>query len=338
MNAMMKEVTCDKIERSLDEEILRTLLYYDIFNYPLTADEVYRFLGIHCADASSVIAALTRLADRKAIFQFRNFFSVKDSLASVERRVKGNEVAEKFLNLAGKQAALISKFPFVRAVLASGSLSKGYMDEKSDLDFFIITAPRRLWIARTLLVLYKRIFLLNSHKYFCVNYFVDEQHLEIEEKNLFTATELATVLPLYGSEHYTRLHYSNRWLWEYFPNFTPRSVINVLNGVTSGLKNYCEKLLNIFFGNAIEKFCRRITLSRWERQYQKHYSATDFNIAFKSKSYASKNHPSNFQRTIMEAYESKLRSFGLSDKGVSDAGEFLIQRAEDVLIQSSTGA
>lgn len=333
----MKELTFDTVERGLDEQILRTLLYYDIFNYPLTADEVYRFLGMHCADVSSVIAALTRLADRKVIFQFRNFFSVKDSAAFVERRVKGNEVAEKFLDLAGKKAALISKFPFVRAVLASGSLSKGYMDEKSDLDFFIITSPGRLWIARTLLVLYKRIFLLNSHKYFCVNYFVDEQHLEIEEKNLFTATELATVLPLYGSQHYTRLHDSNPWLWEYFPNFTPRSLVNVLDGAAFGMKSSCEKLLNIFFGNAIEKFCRRITLSRWKREYQKHYSTTDFNIAFKSKSYASKNHPSNFQRTIMEAYELKLRSFGLSHKGVSDGGTFLIPRA-DVLIQSNTGA
>ena len=97
------------------------------------------------------------------------------------------------------------------------------MDEKSDLDFFIITAPKRLWIARTLLVMYKRFFLFNSHKYFCVNYFVDEDHLEIEEKNLFTATELATVIPLYGQVHYTNLLKANPWLKRFFPNYTPRS-------------------------------------------------------------------------------------------------------------------
>src|SRR5690606_3777846 len=104
---------------------------------------------------------------------------------------RGNLMANKFSDIARKKAKLISQFPFVRGVMASGSLSKGYADEKSDIDFFIITIPNRLWIARTLLVLYKRIFLLNSHKFFCVNYFVDEKHLGIEEKNLFTATELA---------------------------------------------------------------------------------------------------------------------------------------------------
>ncbi len=122
---------------------------------------------------------------------------------------------------------LISRFPFVRAVLASGSLSKGYMDEKSDIDFFIITAPHRLWIARTLLVLYKRLFLGGSHKHFCVNYFVDEDHLEIEEKNLFTATELATVLPLYGAEQYKSLIKTNGWVRDFFPNYIARSTENV---------------------------------------------------------------------------------------------------------------
>ncbi len=91
------------------------------------------------------------------------------------------------------------------------------MDERSDLDFFIITAPNRLWIARTLLVLYKRVFLANSHKHFCVNYFIDEKHLEIEEKNLFTATELATVIPLYGSKQYENLQGVNSWLARILP-------------------------------------------------------------------------------------------------------------------------
>ena len=86
------------------------------------------------------------------------------------------------------------------------------MDEHSDLDFFIITKPNRLWIARMLLALYQKIVLLNSHKYFCVNYFVDEHHLAIEEKNLYTATELSTLIPLYGKEYYPQLMMANHWI------------------------------------------------------------------------------------------------------------------------------
>ena len=76
----------------------------------------------------------------------------------------------------------ISKFPYVRAILLSGSISKGYMDKDSDVDYFIITQPNRLWVTRLLLMLFKKIFLFNSRKVFCINYFVDSEKLEIEEK------------------------------------------------------------------------------------------------------------------------------------------------------------
>lgn len=333
----MKELALNNILTSSHEQVLRTLLYFDIFNYPLNADEVYRFLGIGGIDKPTADSCLASLKERNVIYQFGELFSMKDDKALIERRVKGNSEVEKYLMLAHKKANFISKFPFVRAVLASGSLSKGYMDEKSDIDFFIITAPNRLWIARTLLVLYKRIFLFNSHKYFCVNYFVDEDHLEIEEKNLFTATELATVLPLCGSKQYEKLHTANTWLRDYYPNFRLRSTANVPVSGLSFVKQQLERTINTFCGNALEKFCQQTTLARWKRLYEKSYSATDFRVAFKSKSYASKNHPSNFQRTIMEAYEEKLRSFGISGKAVPENGVFLIH-TENLLLQSTSGA
>ena len=88
----------------------------------------------------------------------------------------------------------------------SGSLSKGYYDDDGDIDFFIITSPKRLWIARTFLILYKKIFLLNSRKYFCVNYFISSNALEIEEKNIFTATELTTLLPMFGNGSFHKFY------------------------------------------------------------------------------------------------------------------------------------
>jgi hypothetical protein len=278
----------------------------------LKAEEVFRFLGTNHVDVSIVTSHLNNLRDQQLIFQFENFFSLKNNIDPIDRRKKGNVEAEKYLLLAEKKAQLISKFPFVRAVMASGSLSKGYMDEKSDLDFFIVTAPNRLWIARTLLVLYKRVFLFNSHKYFCVNYFVDEKHLEIEEKNLFTATELATVIPLYGSKQYENLHRVNAWLREFFPNYTPRSIANVPTTKLSWGKRIAERFLDLFFGNALEKYCQKKTMDRWRKQYEKNYSATDFKVAFKSKPYASKNHPRNYQRSVMEVYSEKLKSFGIN--------------------------
>lgn len=333
----MKELLLNNTLTRLQEHVLRTLLYYDIFRYPLNADEIYRFLGIGDVDRSAIDSCLASLKDRRMIYQFGDFFSLNANSALIERRIKGNIAAGKFLVIARRKAKLISKFPFVRGVLASGSLSKGYIDEKSDIDFFIITHPGRLWIARTLLVAYKRIFLFNSHKHFCVNYFVDEKHLEIEEKNLFTATELATVLPLHGSTEYEKLQQCNPWLKDFFPNFQPRSTAEVPVASLPWGKRFLEKFLNVFFGESLERFCQERTLARWRRHYGKSYSATDFDIAFKSKSYASKNHPSNFQRTVIETYEEKLKSFGLNDRSAAGNTIFLVP-ADSLLLQSTGGA
>ena len=331
----MNEVTLNKAITRLDEQILRTLLYFDIFNYPLKSEEVFKFLGIPALDKSIVTSRLSSLTDQKIIFQFGEFFSLKNDNALIDRRLKGNKEAEKYLILAQKKANFISKFPFVRAVLASGSLSKGYMDEGSDLDFFIITAPNRLWIARTLLVLYKRVFLANSHKHFCVNYFIDEKHLEIEEKNLFTATELATVIPLYGSKQYENLQGVNSWLAEFFPNYTPRSISDVPPLKLSWPKKVFEGLISLFFANTVEKYLQNKTRSRWKRLYEKSYSASDFKVAFKSKPHASKNHPRNFQRTIIEVYDEKLRSFGLHPNDSN--GAMVIPMHHESTLKSNAG-
>ena len=304
----------NRSEHDIDLKIhvIRTLLYYDIFNYPLKSKEVFRFLGTNSITEADVSKTLNALASNAVLFRFDDFYSIQQRVANVQRRLKGNKEAEKYLEIAKQKAAVISRFPFVRGVLASGSLAKGYMDEKSDLDFFIITAPRRLWIARTLLVMYKRLFLFNSHKYFCVNYFVDEDHLEIEEKNLFTATELATVLPLYGAQHYVRFQKVNSWVKGFFPNYIERSVREVPHSSVRGLKKFFEVTFNTLFADKIESYFRGLTLRRWKRLYEKEYPRADFEIAFKSKEYASKNHPQHFQRKVMEIYTSKVKQFDFS--------------------------
>ena len=297
---------------SLQESILNTLAYYDIFNYPLKPEEVLRFVSFKNAKKDEVEQALNSLCNLGLIFKFNEFYSLQNDINYVKRRLKGNGEAEKYFPLARKKAGIIMRFPFVRAVMASGSLSKGYMDENSDLDFFIVTASGRLWIARTLLILYKRIFLFNSHKYFCVNYFIDEDHLEIEEKNLFTATELATVIPLCGVNYYSRLHKKNMWLRDFFPNYCEQETTSIRPPTSSPFKKILEEVIDFCAGTWLNALFMRITLNRWKRLYQSNYAEVDFEIAFKTRKHSSKNHPKNYQKKVIELYEGKLR--GIREK------------------------
>src|SRR5258708_24238302 len=160
----------------VDKALLRAIMYFDVFNYPITAQEAHAFApGI--IENKTYEAALENLVAEKIIFQFGKFYSIQNNHELAERRRRGNLLAEEKMETARRYSRLISSFPFVLAVLLSGSISKGFMEESSDIDFFIITEAKRLWIVRCALAVFRRVFLFNSHKNLCTNYFIDTENL-----------------------------------------------------------------------------------------------------------------------------------------------------------------
>jgi predicted nucleotidyltransferase len=178
--------------------ILKTLTYFDMFNYPLLADELFFFHGEPCT-RTLFDETLASLITGKTVFCLEGFYGLHNDKGHAENRKKANRLAVEQMIIAKKAAHTLSKFPYVRGLAVSGSLSKNYGSEKADIDFFVITAPGRLWIARTCMHLYKKLtYLTGRHNWYCMNYYVDEAMPEIEEKNIFTATETVTLLPMYG--------------------------------------------------------------------------------------------------------------------------------------------
>jgi hypothetical protein len=298
----------DLLHREISQSALRALLYYDIFNYPLTSGEVFTNLSTNHITPVEIKETLLALVKQECIFNWDGFFTVQNNPQLIERRKEGNKKALDFLPIARRKARLIHSFPFVRSVMASGSLSKNYMDDKSDLDFFVITEPNRLWIARMLLVLYKRIFLFNSHKHFCINYLIDSNHLEIEEKNIFTAMELATLIPLCDSKFYSELFNKNQWLNQFLPNHQQHSESAFVFRQQFFKKNL-EKMIELIGADRLDIFFMNLTQKRWDKIYKKKYSSSDFQIAFKTKRYASKNHPRHYQKKVADLYKERLAAF-----------------------------
>ena len=142
--------------------------------------------------------------------------------ALVERRRQGEATASTLWPTITKQSSLIARFPFVRAVALSGSLSKGTHFAGDDVDFFLITSAKRVWTCRLLLMLYKRIALKGSHDHFCINYLVSESQLAVPDKNLFTATEIAWLVPMNGHALLQRFVNANDWMSAHLPRCPSR--------------------------------------------------------------------------------------------------------------------
>jgi hypothetical protein len=296
----------------LHQAIIKALLYADIFNHPLTANEIAEFSSHPQTNIQQVEAALPHLLAKGLIFACKNFYGLKaypDIEKMVADRLIGNQRAEKILPLAFRISKFIGSFPFVRGVLLSGSLSKNRLAADGDIDYFIIAQPNRLWLTRTLFVGFKKLFLFNSHKYFCVNYFIDTNHLQIEEQNLFSATELITLLPTYGQLLYPKFWQANNWVKQYYPNSAPRPYTHLPIGKGNWLKNGMEWVLNKTIASRIDKWCMQKTIKHWVKNYSAQIEADDFKIAFKSTTYTSKHHPNQFQKKVLEKLNEKIANY-----------------------------
>lgn len=292
---------------SLGKSIIKTLAYYDIFDYPLKAEEIYYNLGTNSVSLTEIENEVEQLCKIGITFNKNNFYLLRNNENFISRRLEGNRLAEIKLISAYRMTKLISKFPYVRAVLLSGSISKGYMEKDSDVDYFIITHPNRLWVTRLLLMLFKKVFLLNSRKVFCINYFVDTETLEIEEKNIFTATELATLIPIYGKDLYDELYKNNIWIKKFYPNFPKRDNEILVNKNNLFIQNLIEKTLNNSLGDKLDDFAMNLFEKSNHKKYRE-YNSNDFQVAFKTSKHESKHHPKFFQKRVLEAFNDKLKS------------------------------
>lgn len=254
-------------------------------------------------DCAAIQKDLDELVAQKVIVKADGYYLIDANLANIEKRKKGNQMAAQALVKAQEKARLISKFPFVEAVGVSGSLSKGYYDSKSDIDFFVITRPNKLWICRTFLMLYKKIFLLNSRKYFCINYFMSSGNLEVEEKNRFTATEIKTLIPFQGKAAFTEFYKKNDWVSGVFGQFNPN--LDTTEEIRKlALVRIIERMLDSRSGNWLDNCFKKVTVSFWKLKFNE-MAHDDFKIALKSTKNISKHHPLNFQKKVIGSLNEK---------------------------------
>jgi hypothetical protein len=289
---------------SPQSKIVVTLAYFNLFKFPLTHLEIIKFSKLESNQLQNVSQEINSLVEKGIIYKYQNYYSLIDSPGLEINRENGQKYAELLMKKAEKFSRIIHSFPFVRSVCISGSLSKGCVDELGDIDYFIVTEPERLWITRTLLIAFKKIFLFNSHKYFCVNYFIDTKHLEIPDRNIFTATELLTLLPMRGIEVYHDLIKNNQWANTYLPNFKIAPKEELVQDKHFG-KRILEKILSGYLGDVLDTFFMKLTIKRWKSKF-KSLNEVDLDHALRSRKYVSKHHPQQFQKVVLSRLESNI--------------------------------
>ena len=196
--------------------VFHTIAYADVFEYPLTAGEIHRYLISTKASFEEVCQAL---ADDTRITAVGGYFTLRDREQLVETRKRRAEIAARLWNKARRYGRMIAWLPFVRMVAVTGSLAMNNTEEDKDIDFMVVTAPGRLWTVRALSLLVARFARLRGVR-LCPNYLVTTHALGLKERTLYVAHELAQMIPISGMDIYHEIRRRNDWTDHYLPNAT----------------------------------------------------------------------------------------------------------------------
>jgi len=294
----------------LRESILKVVAYFDLFNYPITLEEIRHFLD-QPVRGDVLPAALEFLLDKQLLWQHDQYYSCKNDPQLVERRKQGNHMAVEQLKKAMRMSRILAWFPYVRGVGISGSLSKNFAYKGSDLDFFIITAANRLWIARSIQHLcFRPLVWLGLRHLCCLNYYIDEEALIIEERNVFTAVEVVTLLPTEGNDIFHKFFSSNEWISKYLPNSQFRPIPE--NEIAFPLlKRSIEWLFNNSVGERIDNWLQGYFYERWTKLFKRNIlSPTKGFIsgAYVASKHVSKPLPHQFQQKILTRYQENVNT------------------------------
>jgi hypothetical protein len=292
----------------LRSSILKVIAYFDLFNYPLSLEDILYFLDTE-AEEYPVRKELEALIKEGCLFRTGPYYSLQNDPTLADKRNNSRHRADALLPIAEKGARLLFQFPFVRGVFISGSLSKRCAEEKEDVDYFIVTSANRLWIARTIMHLFKKLTYLRGHQHrYCMNYYVDEEALEIREKNIFTATELITLIAASGNGGIISFFSANEWTTRFYPRYQYRNRESLGTPRSSLLKRTCEQLLNNRIGDRLDDFFRKVTASRWKKKEDRgDLNLRGLRMSLQCSKHFARPNPEIFQQKILNRYQRKIR-------------------------------
>jgi len=209
--------------------IIRTIIYSDIFDYPLTLEEIVKFLvGESEVGMGVVLNSLTKIiADSKQIYTDGEFYFLKGRKEIIELRKRRMGWSEKKWKIARGTAKKLKVIPMIKMVGITGALAMKNCKETDDIDLMVITVADRLWLTRLILYVLAPILGIRRRKpkerevedKICFNLFLEESSLQIQPENLFFAHEICQVKPIFWKDNiYEKFLWENQWVSNFLPN------------------------------------------------------------------------------------------------------------------------
>ncbi len=284
------------MDKNLAQSIIKTLAYFDIFDQPLTKEELFRFLWkppaidylgfleeletIELIDGD-VKRDVKEMERKKSLVeqveQLDGFYFLKGRQEIVETRRQKTVYNDYKIDKAIRAVKKISFVPFLQGIFVCNSVGSENAWPDSDIDFFIITAPKRIWLVRFFTNFILRLISWRSYGQkvkdkICLSFFIDSNHLNLypcrsaDEDGHF-AYWLNQMIPIYNQGGlYKNFLKQNSWTKSLLPHID----LGILDGgaiVVNGRlgliwKKVWEKMWQGWYGDLFEDQAKKFQLAK----------------------------------------------------------------------------
>lgn len=213
----------------MEKAILKTLIYADIFDYPLKAYEIHKWLIGRRVTLRQVEQALGKLVNRQLVTGYRGLYFLPKRKKITNGRLRKIKQSQIHFRKAKIIVWCLKIIPWIKLVGISGGLAMENADKSDDIDLFAITAKNRLWTCRLLILGFLSVIGQRrkptekgskvSGK-FCLNILLEEDRLGQINKDLFTAHEVLQMKVLWQrGDIYSKFLENNNWAFKFLPNW-----------------------------------------------------------------------------------------------------------------------
>lgn len=272
-----------KIEKRIQGAIVRAIVFFDLFDFPLTHQEIWKYSNVKC-DPLDIIKALK---DINLDIKEKNGFYF---LAGREEIIKTRMERYNFTDKKFKRAILISKIfkivPWIKMIAIGNIIGEHNLKKEGDIDFFVITEKNRVWITRFFCVAITKLLRIrptpkNAQDKICLSFFISEEVMDLKDlmldREIFDSGDLgedalewldlyfiywlACLIPIYNVDSiYKNFIDVNNWIKVFLPNWRPYLINNRRNAGS----NFCwlyHDIINLFFGE-FDKKIRKFQLKK----------------------------------------------------------------------------
>lgn len=262
---------------SLKIVVLKTLAFFDLFDFPLTSFEIWQHLPKRCSLLNVEKTLQSLVVDKKISHLFGCYFiSGRDSI--VDTRLRRFNYTDRKMKRALWVTRVFKFIPWIKMVAVGNIIGSNNLRDGSDIDLFVVTQKGRVWLTRLCCVVLMKILRLRPQPgkekdKICLSFYVSEAALEFEElmlskNDVYFIYWLVGLVPIYDTENvYDNFIQKNKWIQECLPNWQ-KTEMSARRNAGKPFSIIYRDMVDIFIGG-LEGFARKIQNKKMSPEIKK---------------------------------------------------------------------